>query len=149
MADNGDNIVKLPNWDESPTLAETGKEKLDLSANWLDYTQVYPEPRYLLEYCGVPFAPLGGIQAITGQKKNGKTFLMCQFMAAILSNNSENMRAQLPGLCIHESTKESLGKEPSVLYVDTEMEKLNTVKVVRRVQYHFNGIQFLHLSIYI
>ena len=132
------NQLNLPKWDDSPTLKETGTQPLDLSANWLDYSLLYPEPRYLLEYGGVPFAPLGGIQAITGQKKNGKTFLMCQFMSAILAEDSERMRAQLPGLMLHDATAESLTKKPTVLYIDTEMEKLNTVKVVRRVQWLCN-----------
>ena len=130
-----DNTLQLPTWEGTPTLKETGKPLLDLSGNYLDYTLTYPEPRYLLEYREVPFAPLGGIQAITGHKKNGKTFLMCQFMAAILAGDSERMRAQLPALKIHQPTADALGKETSVLYIDTEMEALNTVKVVRRVQY--------------
>ena len=109
--------------------------RLDLSKNWLDYTQSFPEPRYLLEYAGVPFAPLGGIQAITGHQKHGKTFLMAQFMSAILSDGSERMRAMLPTLQMHKETAESLQHKPVVLYIDTEMEMLNTVKVVRRVQY--------------
>lgn len=135
MEEQNGKKLTLPRWDESPTLKETGTPPLDLSANWLDYSMLYPEPRYLLEYGGVPFAPLGGIQAITGHKKNGKTFLMCQFMAAILSGDSERMRAQLPGLMLHETTADSLTRKPVVLYIDTEMEKLNTVKVVRRVQW--------------
>lgn len=120
--------ISLPKYDEVPAL-------YDLSGNWLDYTQSYPEPQYLYEFGGVPFAPLGGIQAITGQKKNGKTFVMCQLMAAALSNNSERMRAQLPGLILHQETRESIGHDPIVLYIDTEMEQLNTIKVVRRIQW--------------
>ena len=120
--------IALPKYDEVPAL-------YDLSGNWLDYTQSYPEPRYLFEYLGVPFAPFGGIQAVTGWQKNGKTWLMCQLMAAALSNDSERMRAMLPGLKIHEETRKSLPNDPVALYVDTEMEKLNTVKVVRRIQW--------------
>lgn len=135
MEEQNGKKLTLPRWEESPTLKETGTPPLDLSGNWLDYSMLYPEPRYLLEYGGVPFAPLGGIQAITGHKKNGKTFLMCQFMAAILAEGSERMRAQLPGLMLHATTKDSLTRKPVVLYIDTEMEKLNTVKVVRRVQW--------------
>ena len=128
MPELSENEMKLPRYEDV-------QELYDLTANWLDYTQHYPEPRYLFEYEGVPFAPLGGIQAITGQKKNGKTFVMCQLMAAALSNNSERMRAQLPGLTLHEATRMSLEHDPIVLYIDTEMEKLNTVKVVRRIQW--------------
>ena len=139
MNEENDNYLHLPSWEEGPTLKEQAAMKHDLSSNWLDYTLSYPEPRFLLEYAGVPFAPLGGIQAITGHQKNGKTFLMCQFMAAILSGgNTERMRANLPLLQLHKPTLDSLGNEPSILYVDTEMEKLNTVKVVRRVQWLCN-----------
>lgn len=137
--ENNDNYLQLPAWEEIPSLEEMKAMKHDLSSNWLDYTLTYPEPRFLLEYAGVPFAPLGGIQAITGHQKNGKTFLMCQFMAAILSGgDTERMRANLPTLQLHQPTRESLNHEPVILYVDTEMEKLNTVKVVRRVQWLCN-----------
>ena len=137
--ENNDNYLQLPAWEEIPSLKEMKAMKHDLSSNWLDYTLTYPEPRFLLEYAGVPFAPLGGIQAITGHQKNGKTFLMCQFMAAILSGgDTERMRANLPTLQLHQPTRESLNHEPVILYVDTEMEKLNTVKVVRRVQWLCN-----------
>lgn len=139
MSEENDNNLQLPAWDEIPSLKEMKAMKHDLSSNWLDYTLTYPEPRFLLEYAGVPFAPLGGIQAITGHQKNGKTFLMCQFMAAILSGgDTERMRANLPTLQLHQPTRESLSHEPVILYVDTEMEKLNTVKVVRRVQWLCN-----------
>lgn len=139
MNEENDNYLQLPAWEEIPSLEEMKAMKHDLSSNWLDYTLTYPEPRFLLEYAGVPFAPLGGIQAITGHQKNGKTFLMCQFMAAILSGgDTERMRANLPTLQLHQPTRESLSHEPVILYVDTEMEKLNTVKVVRRVQWLCN-----------
>lgn len=133
-----DDIIQLPEWENTLPINADPQLDIDLTRNWLDYTQHYPEPHYLFEFEGVPFAPLGGIQAITGQKKNGKTFVMCQLMAAVLSNNSERMRAQLPGLTLHEETRQSLGHDPVVLYIDTEMEKLNTVKVVRRIQWLCN-----------
>ena len=34
----------------------------------LDPREDYPEPYYMLEYNGVPFSTLGGLQAISGQK---------------------------------------------------------------------------------
>ena len=131
------NLPPIPSGEELEA-RKAEAEKLDLSHNWLDYTQSFPEPRYLLEYAGVPFAPLGGIQAITGHQKNGKTFLMAQFMAAVLANGAEHMKAFMPTLQLHDKTRESLTRPPVVLYVDTEMEMLNTVKVVRRVQYLCN-----------
>lgn len=113
-------------------------EELDakvLSPYWLDPSVDYPEPRYLLQYKGVGFSPLGGIQAISGQKKNGKTFVLAQLMAAILGSGTERVEAKLHGLKTVDSTVEWLGQQPSVLYVDTEMEQLNTAKVLRRVHW--------------
>ena len=116
---------------------QTGEflEHQELQPYWLDPTKDYPEPHYLLEYNGVGFSPIGGIQAISGQKKNGKTFVLAQLMAAILNSDSERMRAKLPGLCSRQDTIDWLGHEPSVLYVDTEMEELNSAKVLRRVHW--------------
>ena len=108
----------------------------------LDATKNYPEPYYMLEYKGVPFSTLGGIQALSGQKKNGKTFVLAQLMAAILSNGSQRTKAFLNGLQVPERTLQYLRDKyknpkylPSVLYVDTEMEKLNSAKVLRRVHW--------------
>lgn len=107
----------------------------ELAPYWLDPTQNYPEPHYLLQYNGVGFSPLGGIQALSGQKKNGKTFVLAQLIAAILGHGSERVEAYLHGLSVREDTLAWLGREPSVLYVDTEMEQLNSAKVLRRVHW--------------
>ena len=81
------------------------------------------------------FPRLGGIQAISGQKKNGKSFVLTQLMAAVLGIDSERVKVMLPGLKVPERTVEHLGHLPRVLYVDTEMEKLNSAKVLRRVHW--------------
>ena len=123
----------------------------ELRPYWLDPREDYPEPFYMLEYNGVPFSTIGGIQAISGQKKNGKSFVLTQLMAAILGNGTELAEQYLPGLRVPERTIEYLDKErrpditdeerkknpyvPCVLYVDTEMEKLNSAKVLRRVHW--------------
>lgn len=117
----------------------------------LDPREDYPEPYYMLEYNGVPFSTIGGIQAISGQKKNGKTFVLAQLMAAILGDGCERTEHYLPGLRVPERTVDYLDHirrpdmsdeerqknpyKPSVLYVDTEMEKLNSAKVLRRVHW--------------
>ena len=101
----------------------------------LDPREDYPEPFYMLEYNGVPFSTIGGLGAISGQKKNGKSFVLTQLMAAILGNGSERTKTYLPGLVVPERTIEYLGHEPKVLYCDTEMEKLNSAKVLRRVHW--------------
>ncbi len=110
----------------------------ELRPYWLDPREDYPEPYYMLEYNGVPFSTIGGIQAISGQKKNGKSFVLTQLMAAILGNGNERTQRYLPGLTVPERTIEFLGHEPRVLYVDTEMEKLNSAKVLRRVHWLCN-----------
>lgn len=101
----------------------------------LDATQNYPEPFYMLEYNGVPFSTIGGIQALSGQKKNGKTFVIAQLIAAILGGDCERTRHFLPGLRVPERTLDYLGHQPRVLWVDTEMEKLNSAKVLRRIHW--------------
>ena len=89
----------------------------------------------MLEYNGVPFSTIGGLGAISGQKKNGKSFVLTQLMASVLGNGCERTNLFLPGLKVPERTLEYLGHEPRVLYVDTEMEKLNSAKVLRRVHW--------------
>lgn len=101
----------------------------------LDATQNYPEPFYMLEYNGIPFSAIGGIQALSGQKKNGKTFVIAQLIAAILGTGQERVRHYLPGLEVPQRTLEYLGHLPKVLWVDTEMEKLNSAKVLRRIHW--------------
>lgn len=108
----------------------------------LDPRVDYPEPYHMLEYNGVPFSKVGGLAAMSGQKKNGKSFVLTQLMAAILGNGSERTQQYLPGLTVPERTIEYLrgirGIDdylPKVLYVDTEMEKLSSAKVMRRVHW--------------
>ena len=101
----------------------------------LDPREDYPEPYHMLEFNGVPFSKVGGLAAISGQKKNGKSFVLTQLMAAILASGSERTEQYLPGLKVPERTIEFLGHKPQVLYVDTEMEKLSSAKVLRRVHW--------------
>jgi hypothetical protein len=119
-----------------PQLATQEEQMLNAIRPYLlDPREDYPEPYYLLEYNGVPFSTLGGLQAISGQKKNGKSFVLTMLMAAVLGRESERVPRYLVGLRVPERTVAQLGHEPSVLYVDTEMEKLNSAKVLRRVHW--------------
>lgn len=104
----------------------------------LDPRENYPEPYTMLEFNGVGFGKIGGFGAISGQRKNGKTFLIAQLMAAILSEDNERTRQYLPGLTVPQRTIDFLGHQPRVLYVDTEMEKLSSAKVLRRVHWLCN-----------
>lgn len=118
---------------EIPTADQQRRD--ELKKYWLDPSLDYPEPHFLLEYNGVCFSPLGGIQAISGQKKNGKTFVLAQLMAAVLGSGTERVRQYLGSLQVRRETIDWLKHEPRVLYCDTEMEQLNTAKVLRRVHW--------------
>jgi len=89
----------------------------------LDFTKPYTPPRYLLSWNGIGFAPLGGIQAISGQAGNGKTMTIAQMIAAILGGEFGGLRYELG---------EEI-KDPRVLYIDTEMEEANTIAMKNRV----------------
>lgn len=102
----------------------------------LDPRLNYPEPYHILEFNEVGFGKIGGFGAISGQRKNGKTFLIAQLMAAILGcDGNERTKQYLPGLRVPDRTLEFLGHPPKVLYIDTEMEKLSSAKVLRRVHW--------------
>ena len=102
----------------------------------LDPRENYPEPYHILEFNEVGFGKIGGFGAISGQRKNGKTFLIAQLMAAILGcDGNERTKQYLPGLVVPDRTLKFLGHPPKVLYVDTEMEKLSSAKVLRRVHW--------------
>ena len=132
MSEERDNqqLVELPGEEDARL-----ERMQEIAPYLLDATENYPEPYYLLEYNGVPLSPFGGIQAISGQKKNGKTWLQAILMAAILGVDSNRVATYLPGLKVPQRTLEHLGHLPTALYVDTEMEKLNSAKVLRRVHW--------------
>ena len=101
----------------------------------LDPRENYPEPYYMLEYNGVPFSKIGGMGAMSGQKKNGKSFVFTELIAAIVGDGCERVSQYLPGLRVPERTIEFLGHKPRALYIDTEMERLSSAKVMRRVHW--------------
>ena len=120
----------------TPELASAEQLAMDeLRPYLLDASKDYSEPFYMLEYNGVPFSPIGGIQALSGQKKNGKTFVIAQLIAACLAPDAPRVHENLPGLTVPERTLEHLGHLPIVLWIDTEMEELNSAKVLRRVHW--------------
>ena len=128
MTEESNNILPQPQTAEQIRAEELRKY-------WLDPALEYPEPHFLFEYNGVGFSPLGGIQAISGQKKNGKTFVLAQLMAAALGTGTERVTQYLGNLQTRRETIDWLKHEPRVLYCDTEMEQLNTAKVLRRVHW--------------
>ena len=96
---------------------------MDVDRWLLDFNEPYKPPRFTLSWKGIPFAPLAGIHNITGQAGNGKTMTIAQFMAAILCGEFGQLRYELADEI----------PRPKVLYIDTEMEKDNTIAVKNRV----------------
>ena len=96
---------------------------LDIGGYLLDFKEPYKPPRFTMSWKGVKFAPLAGIHNITGQAGNGKTMTIAQFMATLLCGEVGNLRYELAEEIPH----------PKVLYIDTEMEKDNTIAVKNRV----------------
>lgn len=95
-------------------------QKAEISEDqWLDINSQYVRPEYTLNFNGIPFAPLGGIHALTGQPGHGKTMTFSMFMAAHLGGHYDKLESEI--------------KDAKVLYVDTEMEKCNTVLVTKRI----------------
>lgn len=113
-----DGGIEIPNF-----LPKDNWFGVDVSQYRLDFTKPYDPPKYILSWNGIGFAPLGGIQAITGQSGNGKTMTIAQMIAAILGGEYGSLRYML---------SEEI-KEPRVLYIDTEMEESNTIAMKNRV----------------
>lgn len=97
-------------------------QEVDISNQWLDFTKEQIKTQYTLEYNGVGFAPIGGIQALTGQAGHGKTAFFTMLMVAILKGEYCGLRYRLYDTPM-----------PKVLYIDTEMEECNTQLVARRL----------------
>ena len=130
MSDERQEIQGIPLPGE-PDKAPTPPDFL-LSDDWffeevepyrLDFSEPYKPPRFTLSWKGVPFAPLGGIHNITGQSGNGKTMTIAQFIATILCGEFGNLRYEL----VDDN------RPKRVLYIDTEMEKDNTIALKNRV----------------
>ncbi len=96
---------------------------VDISKDYLDFTKPYEKPHKTLSMACIPFAPIGGIHALTGQSGHGKTMLFSQFMTAILCGEFGGLRYELSDII----------PSPKVLYIDTEMEEENTIAVKNRV----------------
>ena len=96
---------------------------MDVDKYLLDFNEAYKPPRFTLSWKNIKFAPLSGIHNITGQSGNGKTMTIAQFVATLLCGEVGQLRYELADEIPH----------PKVLYIDTEMEKDNTIAVKNRV----------------
>lgn len=95
----------------------------DVGPQRLDMTKPYRRPGWTLSYRGVPFAPAGGIHALTGQPGNGKTMTFSQLIVAVLGGEYGSLRYEYA----------EVEPNPKVLYIDTEMEEDNTIATKNRI----------------
>lgn len=94
----------------------------DTSSLYLDFAKPYQPPKWTLSHDGIPFAKLGDLHVIAGKSGHGKTALMSQFMACILSGSFGKLRYELKEV-----------SKPVILYIDTEMSEDDTIAVKNRV----------------
>lgn len=97
-----------------------------LAINFLESLRIhakdhYEKPNFALYRNGIGFAPLGNIMAICAEAKNGKSWLMQQFVLAILKGEFCGMTSDL--------------QDPKILYFDTEQDKYDTKMIQTRVHY--------------
>lgn len=115
-----DNITGLIHTEE----AEEAAALQFLEALRLKSADRYECPRFTLYQNGVGFAPLGNIMAVCAEKKSGKSWLLLQLAVAMLRDNGSFG-------CL--KCGEDIAK--SVLWIDTEQDKYDTMLILRRVQY--------------
>ena len=120
---NQDNQNPLPPLQEIPEFLQGDNwYQEDTTALYLDFTKPYQPPKWTLSHNGIPFAKLGDLHVIAGKSGHGKTALMSQFMACILSGSFGKLRYELKDV-----------PKPVVLYIDTEMSEDDTIAVKNRV----------------
>lgn len=108
---------------EAPELLrQDGWFGTDLSGYWLQDDDKYEQPVWTLSWCGIPFAPLGNIHALTGQSGHGKTMTFSQIIVAILGGKFGSLKCILP-----DDVKRT------ALYIDTEMSMNDTLRVRERI----------------
>lgn len=94
--------------------------QLDFRNYVVDFTKEPPRPDFLLEIGGVPVMPAGGITAVTGVKKQGKTQFLGAITSCLLSGRDFGCmkRLQAPG---------------PILWVDTEQSSYDIYNTIGRV----------------
>ena len=108
---------------------------IDISGDLLDFAEPYRPPRYTMERDGVPFADVGELHIISGKPGHGKTGLMSQLMATCLCGQHGNTRRRDVYHLVRQpdglQTEEMV--DVSVLYIDTEQGKDDTIAIKNRV----------------
>ena len=122
---------QLPNPDE----VRQERDERYFESFVFDASVDYPDSMFLFMFKDVKFSPLGGIQAITGQKKNGKTFFLEMLVAAALEPEAENVKSRLRGLELNPDAVKAKGHALTVMYIDTEQEPINTSRLTKGVNW--------------
>lgn len=110
-------IELQPTGDELTDRMEELRKKVEPKR--ISLRTAYPELRYLLTYKGVGLFVKGDIQAWKGAAKQGKSHALLIIISALLAGSCMGFSACIRGA--------------KVLYIDTEMNPLNTAKMVRKV----------------
>ena len=120
-----DNIIPVPEDPQAPPdfLKGDGWFGIDIDDDFLDFSEPYKAPRYTMRRLGVPFANVGELHVISGKPGHGKTGLMSQLMATLLCGRFGNTEYALSDERPH----------PTVLYIDTEQGKDDTIAIKNRV----------------
>ena len=95
------------------------KQPLNWRDRLIDMACIYPEIQYLLKCNGLEMFPLGDLIVIKGKAKKGKSHAILCFMIALLKGEFVGLEAIQDGI--------------TILYVDTEMNPINTFKMSRKV----------------
>lgn len=110
--------------------------EMDVTDDFLPFDKPYRPPRYTMERNGVPFADVGELHIISGKPGHGKTGLMSQLMATILSGKHGNtLRRDVPHKIRdeHENVIEEKFVGVKILYIDTEQGEDDTIAIKNRV----------------
>lgn len=91
----------------------------EISQRIIDLSLTYPEIEFLLKHNGVGCFSLGDIQAMKAKAKQGKTLSLLCVMVTLLRGSYMGFQAVKSDL--------------RVLYIDTEMNPLNTAKLAKKV----------------
>ena len=110
-------------------LPEDQWQDIDIEGDWLNPLDPFERAKNSLYIGNAPVCSLGGLTVLTGQSGNGKSMTTAMMMGAMLKGEYGQFRR---GDDI---------QSPKVLYIDTEMEKYNTQRQMRRV-YYMNGWDF-------
>ena len=109
---------------------------VDIDGDLLDFDKPYRPPRYTMERNGVPFADVGELHIISGKPGNGKTGLMSQLEATLLSKQFGNTIAREVTHKVKDANGNVISEETiptRILHIDTEQGEDDTIGFKNRI----------------